>query len=105
MKIAISLIILWLIPFILIFTFIYKRNQKETEEEGIHFFMVLFLSVIFSLIIAAIIGFILFTLLGSATIVNEIFSLKISKNELVILAISFLVYLFTLDFLVEFVMK
>src|SRR5699024_5496196 len=53
----------------------------------------------------AAIGLILFIVLGSANTVNMVFSLNISLNQLIVLAISFLVYLFTVDSIVEIAVK
>lgn len=105
MKIFFVLIIVFFVAFILFFRFIYRENKKETEEEKINFFMIIFVSMALSFIITVTIGLVIFALLGSANIVNMIFSLNISKNQLAILAISFFVYLFTLDSIIEFTVK
>lgn len=58
-----------------------------------------------ALLPTAAIGLILFVVLGSANTVNMFFSLNISLNQLIILTISFLVYLFTIDSIVEIVVS
>lgn len=104
-NIVVSLLIVYTISFLLIFRFIFSKNRKESEGEKISNLMVVFLSAAFSFIITAFIGLVIFALVGSTSIVNFIFSLDISMNQLVILAISFLIYLVTLDDLVEFALK
>ncbi|WP_062052609.1 hypothetical protein [Bacillus sp. JCM 19034] len=105
MEIFLTLIVVFIISFLLIFKFVYSGNKKETEEEKMNFFMVIFVSVALSLIITATIGLVIFALLGSTSIVNRIFSLNISKNQLAVITISFFVYLFTLDSFIEITVK
>ena len=104
-KIVITLIVVFIISILLIFKLVYSENRQESKEEKISFFMVIFISLAFSLIITGTIGLSIFALLGSTNIVNIIFSLNISTNQLIILAISFFVYLFILDDIIEFIVE
>src|SRR5690606_2838382 len=105
MSIIVTLLVIYIISILLIFTFIYSKNTLEAEGEKISNRKVVFLSAAFSLIITAFIGLVVFAIVGSTSIVNIIFSLEISMNQLVILAISYLIYIVTLDHLVEFTLK
>ena len=104
-KIVISLIVVFIISFLLICKFIYKENKQEPEEEQGGLFMVVFVSIFFSLIITGTIGLFIFALLGSTNMVNIIFSLNMNTNQLMIVAISFSVYLFILDDMVGFIVE
>lgn len=94
-----------MISFLLIFNFIYSQNRKESKKEKISLFMVILITTLFSLIITATMALFLFILLGSTSIVTILFSLHIGKNQLVILAISFFVYLFIFANFIEFPVK
>jgi len=105
MKIVITLLIVFLITFLLIFAFIFRSNKQESEEEKTSCFMVIFVSFLFSLVITGTIGLILFAIFGSTSLVNSLFSLHISTNQLVVVTIAFFIYLFTLDNLLEWIVK
>ena len=105
MKIVITLLIVFLITFLLIFAFIFRSNKQESEEEKTSGFMVIFVSFLFSLVITGTIGLILFAIFGSTSLVNSLFSLHISTNQLVVVTIAFFIYLFTLDNLLEWIVK
>ena len=104
-KIVITLIVVFIISILLIFKLFYSENRQESKEEKMSFFMVLFLSLAFSLLITGTLGLSIFALIGSTNMVNIIFSLGISTNQLMILAISFFVYLFILDDIIEIIVE
>lgn len=105
MKIFISLLVVFIISFFLVFKLVYSGNKEETEEEKLNFFLVIFVSFLLALLPTAAIGLMLFVLLGSANTVNMVFSLNINLNQLIVLTISFFVYLFTIDSIIEIVVK
>lgn len=105
MKIFISLLIVFIISFILLFKLVYSGNKEEPREEKLNSFLVILVSFLLALLPTTAIGVVLFVILGSADTVNMIFSLNISLNQLIVLAISFLVYLFTVDSIIEIVVK
>lgn len=105
MKIFISLLVIFIISFLLLFKLVYTGNKEESQDEKLNFFLVVLVSFLLALLPTTAIGIILFVILGSANTVNMLFSLHISLNQLVVLAISFLVYLFTIDSIVEIVVK
>ena|SRR5699024_510374 len=105
MKIFISLLIVFIISFLLLFKLVYNGNKEESENEKLNFFLVILVSFVLALLPTSAIGLILFVVLGSANTVNMVFSLNISLNQLIVLAISFLVYLFTVDSIVEIAVK
>ena len=105
MKIVITLIVVFIISFLLICKFIYSENKQEPKEEQGGFFMVVFVSGFFSLIITGTIGFSIFAVLGTTNIVNLIFSLNMNTNQIIALTISFFVYLFILDDIIGFILE
>ena len=105
MKIVIALIVVFIISFLLLCKFIYRENKQEPEEEQGGLFMVVFVSIFFSLIITGTIGLFIFALLGSTNLVNIIFSLNMNTNQLMIVAISFSIYLFILDDMIGFIVE
>jgi len=99
MGIIITLIITFIITFSLFFLFIQKDRKKEEERDNI--FIVILGTALLSLVPTAVIAFFLLALLGSTTAMNILFSLNISSNQLIILAIALLVYLFSIDSILE----
>ncbi|GAB2540036.1 hypothetical protein [Gracilibacillus alcaliphilus] len=105
MLFAIALLIILSITFFLVFKLVHKGNKEEPEKERINIFLVLFITALFTLIITGVIAVFLFAVLGSTSVVNLVFSLDISTGKLFLLAIVFLIYLFTVDSLIELVIK
>jgi hypothetical protein len=105
-KLLISIaIVIFLISFILLFVFFHKENKLESEEEKSSFIMMIVMAILFSLIITIASGLFFLAVIGSTSIVNTVFSLDISLNQLVILSLAFLAYIFILDDIVEFIFE
>lgn len=100
-----TIAIIYVISFILILGFLYIENKKEPEEEKITSFLMVVVAILLALAPTVGIGFILFAILGSANVIDIVFSLDIEINHLIILAISLLVYLFTIDSILETVVE
>ena len=105
MEIVITLLIVFILSFLLICKFIYSENKQEQKEEQDGLFLVVFVSVFFSLIITGTIGLSIFAVLGSTNLVNIIFSLNMDSHQLIALTISYFVYLFILDDIIGFIVK
>lgn len=106
MKLLISIaIVIFLISFILLFVFFHKENKLESEEEKSSFIMMIVMAILFSLIITIASGLFFLAIIGSTSIVNTVFSLDISLNQLVILSLAFLAYIFILDDIVIFIFE
>ena len=105
MGIIITLSIVFFISFMLIFKLVYSGNKEESEKEKLGFFGVIFVVFLLALLPTATIAFFLFVLLGSTNAINTLFSLQISTKQVVFLAISLLVYLFSIDSIIEIVVK
>ncbi|WP_087974991.1 hypothetical protein [Oceanobacillus rekensis] len=103
MIIITPVIVVFVISFILLFLWIYNGEKNEIKAEKKKIFSAIGASFILTLAPSAFIGLSLFVLLGSTNTVNMIFSLNISTKQLVILAISFFVYLFTIDNIIELI--
>ena len=105
MEIVITLLIVFILSFLLICKFIYSENKQEQKEEQDGLFLVVFVSVFFSLIITGTIGLSIFAVLGSTNLVNIIFSLNMDSHQLIALTISYFIYLFILDDIIGFIVK
>ncbi|MGY0691895.1 hypothetical protein ACW2QC_03775 [Virgibacillus sp. FSP13] len=68
-------------------------------------FLVLFVAMVLALLPTVAIGLVLFVLLSSTSAVNMIFSLHVGNDQLIMFAISLLVYLFSIDSLLELIVK
>lgn len=105
MKIVISIMSVFMISFLLISTFVYKNNKKEPEEKRGGLLLVIVTAFFLALAPTVVIALILFVLLGSVATVNMLFLLQISTKQLILISISLLVYLFSIDSMIEIAIK
>lgn len=101
MKITVFLFVLFVLLFILLFRFFYNENKKEDEKDSI--MVLIFAAALFSLFITIVIAVFLFLIIGSTSAINLILSLNISTEQIMIIGISFLIYLFTIDHIIEII--
>lgn len=102
---VISITTIFIISFLLLFIFIYKGNKKESETEKISFFLVIVVAGLLALAPTIVITIILFVLLGSTTAINMLFTLQIDMKQLILLAVFLLIYLFSIDSIIESIIK
>jgi len=105
MLIGIILFLTFSLSFLLLFILVYHGNKTEPENEKQGLIGVIFVAALLALLPTAVIALFLFILLGSANIVSTVFSLQISGKQLIILAVSLLIYLFTVDSIIEMILK
>lgn len=105
MKVVISIIIIYIASFLLFFKLIYNSEKKELEMKKANLFDVIIAALALALIPTVVITLIIFVLLGSTNVVNFLFSLNISMNKLIIMAISLCVYLLSIDGIIEIAVK
>src|SRR5690625_1391797 len=82
MKITLALAIVYIISFILLLKLVYSGNKKESSADQLGIFLIIFVAGALALLPTAAIGIILFVILGSTSLVDMIFSLNISINQL-----------------------
>src|SRR5690606_17379214 len=99
LKIAMFLAVIFLLLFIALLWFFRRENKKEDDKDNMA--VLIGVSILFSLIITLAIGFLLLLIVGSITALNTVFSLNISVNQMILIAVSFLIYWFTLDYIFE----
>ncbi|SES44942.1 hypothetical protein [Psychrobacillus sp. OK032] len=99
MKISILLSVIFILSFFLLFWFIHHENKKEQNKDNLLILIVV--AILFSVIITFVIAFFLFLILGSANVIDTIFSLHINTNHLIVIGISFLIYWITIDNIFE----
>ncbi|HLS35226.1 MAG TPA: hypothetical protein VK061_03200 [Bacillota bacterium] len=99
MKMLIPIFIVFIISFLLFFIWMYKNEGKS------HLVPLIIAAFTLALIPTVLFAIILLPFFGFTTVLNLSLSLGISKGELMLLAISFIVYFFTLDSLIEVLMK
>lgn len=105
MQVVITIAIIFLVLFIMFFLFIYNGEKKELEMKIADIFPVIIAAFALALIPTAVIALIIFVLIGSTNVVNFLFSLNISMNKLIIMALSLCAYLLIIDGIVETVLK
>ncbi|WP_217587194.1 hypothetical protein [Lentibacillus saliphilus] len=91
--------ILFLVSFSLLFMFVLKReNTKDGLSSLVH---ICFASALLALVPTFVIGLFLFAIFGSTNLVTMIFAFEISTGKLIVISIAYLVYLFTIDSVIE----
>lgn len=93
------LIIGFILLFILLFWFMYRSNKQEKEKKSV---LILMLGAgLFSLLFTLLLAFFLLIMMGSTVVIDSLFTLNISTNQLIKIAISYVIYWLTLDTLFE----
>lgn len=108
MTIIIPIICIFVISFVCILILILKGEKDELLRDKRKIFPAIMTAFILALAPTVVITVVVFTLFGSTTLVNNLFSLNISINQLMFLTVSMLIYLYTIDsfisVLVEYIM-
>lgn len=77
----------------------YRSNKQEKEKKSV---LILMLGAgLFSLLFTLLLAFFLLIMMGSTVVINSLFTLNITTNQLIIIAISYIIYWLTLDTLFE----
>ena len=99
LKISIFLSVIFIISFLLLFWFVRHKNEKEENKDSL--ITLAIVSVIFSVIITSVFAFFLFVIIGSTSVIDKIFSLNLTTDQLLLIGISFLIYWLTIDNIFE----
>ncbi|MFF5996046.1 hypothetical protein AAGS61_15035 [Lysinibacillus sp. KU-BSD001] len=99
LKISIFLAAIFIISFLLLFWFVRHENKKEEKKDSL--ITLAIVSAIFSVIITSVFAFFLFIIIGSTSVIDKIFSLNLTTNQLLLIGISFLIYWLTIDNIFE----
>ncbi|QHS23752.1 hypothetical protein GWK91_12685 [Virgibacillus sp. MSP4-1] len=105
MTIIIPTIAVFIISFLLLSVWIYKNEKEEIKKKKGKIFAVMATAFILALAPTAVIGLVLFALFGSTNLVNTIFSLDISTSTLMLLTVSLVIYLYTIDSLLSLLVE
>lgn len=96
-----SIICIFLVSFLFMFLWFFRNEQKESREKKVRWFSVIGTAFVFALVFTVVFSIMLIALLGAANVINVLFSLKISTNQILILVIALFIYLLTVDSLIE----
>ncbi|KZE38705.1 hypothetical protein AV656_07320 [Bhargavaea cecembensis] len=105
MNIIFATLGIWIIATLAIFSFIRGSERQEPEGQGKGAGIIAITSVLLALPVAGMMGGILFALAGSVQVVGWLFNLEMSPGKVGVFVIAVLVYLFTIDSLVELFLK
>lgn len=105
MNIIFATLGIWIIATLSIFAFIRRSERQEPEGERKGPGIIAVTSVLLALPVAAMMGGILFALAGSVQVVGWLFDLEMSPARVGVFVIAVLVYLFTIDSLIELFLK
>ncbi|MCM3442180.1 hypothetical protein AB3Z07_14650 [Metabacillus halosaccharovorans] len=95
MNISIFLLIIFILSFLILFWFTHHENKKEEKKDGL--LTLLVVAGTFSVIITLVFALFLFLIMGSTSVIDIMFSLELTTNQLLVIGISFLIYWFTID--------
>ncbi|WP_026561454.1 hypothetical protein [Bacillus sp. J37] len=95
MNISIFLSIIFILSFLILFWFTHHENQKEEKKDRL--LTLLIVAGMFSVIITFVFVLFLFLIMGSTSVIDIMFSLELTTNQLLVIGISFLIYWFTID--------
>lgn len=99
LKILLFLSVICILSFFLLFWFMHHVNKKEDKKDSLLALIVV--AILFSVIITFVFAFFLFLIIGSTRVIDTLFSLNISTNQLIVIGISFLIYWLTIDNIFE----
>lgn len=105
MKLIIPIIIVFTILFSVLFIWVYHGEKKEIQKNKLNILTAIGTAFILALAPSVLLMVILLGIFGSTNIINTLFSLQISMNQLIILTIVLLFYLFTVDNILEMGVK
>lgn len=103
MNIIFATLGIWIIATLSIYAFIRRSERQDPQGKGPG--IIAITSALLALPVAAMMGGILFALAGSVQVVGWLFDLEISSGKVGIFVIAVLVYLFSIDSLVEIFLK
>lgn len=105
MGFVVSLVVVFIISFLLVFILVYRGEKDKVRTKKGRIFPVLAIAMILALVPTVVIMLGIILLLGSTNVINIIFSLHLSTNEIAIFAILLMIYLFTIDSIIEMILK
>ncbi|WP_156645221.1 hypothetical protein [Lentibacillus sp. JNUCC-1] len=101
MTLLVILGIMYIMTFIAFLLFVYRGEKKDPTDGSFSLGRVILTAALLALIPTIVIGLFLFAILGSTNLVTTVFDFEISAGRLMILSVAFLIYLFTIDSIVE----
>src|SRR5699024_805030 len=97
MLLVILVSVIFIISFVSLFMWIRKANREDQKDERMNILLTIFVAVVLALLFTGVAVFFWFMFLGSANVVNSLFSLQLSKKELILMSTVYLAFIFTID--------
>lgn len=79
----------------------YFINKREDTKERLSNALLIFVAILFAVFITVVFACLFFIIVGSANVMNSMFSLNMSTEQLIVMSISFFVYWITIDNIFE----
>lgn len=105
MLLVILLLTVFIVSFVLLSIWIRKSNRKDETEERMSVVLIMGVAGVFALLLTGVAAFFWFLFLGSTNVINTLFSLDLSKRELLLMSVVYLVFIFTLDNIFQVLVK
>lgn len=105
MLLVILLLTVFIVSFVLLSIWIRKSNRKDETEERMSVVLIMGVAGVFALLLTGVAAFFWFLFLGSTNVINTLFSLEISKKDLLLMSVVYLVFIFTLDNIFQVLVK
>lgn len=99
MNIFVVLIIIFILSFLGIYWLVRTVDNKNESKDSV--LTLLSVTFVFSILSTLFFAFVLFVIIGSTSVVNKVFSLSLTTNQLVTIGISIFIYSLTLDNVLE----
>jgi len=93
------LIIIFILSFLGIYWLVRTVDNKNESKDSV--LTLLSVTFVFSILSTLFFAFVLFVIIGSTSVVNKVFSLSLTTNQLVTIGISIFIYSLTLDNVLE----
>src|SRR5690625_3737904 len=95
MLLVILVSVIFIISFVSLFMWIRKANREDPKDERMNILLTIFVAGVLALLLTGVAVFFWFMFLGSANVVNSLFSLQLSKKELILMSTVYLAFIFT----------
>lgn len=105
MLLVILVSVIFIISFVSLFMWIRKANREDQKDERMNILLTIFVAGVLALLLTGVAAFFWFMFLGSANVVNSLFSLQLSKKELILMSTFYLAFIFTIDNVFKMMVK
>src|SRR5699024_3774080 len=105
MLLVILVSVMFIISFVSLFMCNRNVNREDQKDDRMNILLIIFVAGVLALLFTGVAVFFWFMFLGSANVVNSLFSLQLSKKELILMSTVYLAFIFTIDNVFKMMVK